>query len=101
MNATEQTSVKYRITITAISERTVTKKGAHTVIDERPWTMGDVDADLKYYQNPDEFVKSSPTKKVYGYAPDVQEVEKVETQILQQNVDTLDIPAVIKAVNGL
>jgi len=37
----------------------------------------------------------------YGYTPETTKHAEVETLVLQQNVDELDLPAVIKAINKL
>lgn len=39
--------------------------------------------------------------KKYGYPPSIPMIEKVETTIFSQSVDTLDIAEVVKAINGL
>ena len=39
--------------------------------------------------------------KIYGYPPSIPMIEKNETTIFSQSVDTLDISEVVKAVNGL
>lgn len=36
-----------------------------------------------------------------GYTPEITKKEAVETEILRQNVEELDLKAVIKAINGL
>lgn len=38
---------------------------------------------------------------VYGYTPEIEKQVEEEREVLKQCVDTLDLPAVIKAVNGL
>lgn len=92
--------MKYVIRITKIEEKTVTKRGDHTVIKERPWTSDEVDSKT-VCETKENFLKRNPVKKIYGYAPSWQGVEKEETEVLKQTVDELDLPAVIKAVNGL
>jgi len=91
---------QYRIVITKIETRTVKKRGAHEIIEERPWTKEEF-SDETMYQGPDAFLKSNPLKRVYGYAPSWQGVETEETELLKQTVDELDVQAVIRAVNNI
>lgn len=37
----------------------------------------------------------------YGYAPEVETLQVVERKVFEQNTDTLDLVAVIAAVNNL
>lgn len=37
----------------------------------------------------------------YGYPPQVEVEEEVESKVFQQRVDEINLPDVIKAVNGL
>ena len=37
----------------------------------------------------------------YGYTPPIASTERVEREVLTQELETVDIPAVIKAINGL
>ena len=39
--------------------------------------------------------------KQYGYADPTPRVEKIERKVLTQEVETVDLPAVIKAINNL
>lgn len=41
------------------------------------------------------------TEKEYGYTPEVEKIVRQERKVLEQVVDTLDLAAVIRAVNGL
>lgn len=92
--------MKYQITIKKIETNTVTKRGDYTVIDKKPWDESTL-ADERVYGGKEEFLKRCPLKEIMGYAPSWQGVETVETEVLKQTVDELDLPAVIRAVNGL
>lgn len=39
--------------------------------------------------------------KQYGYAEPVERTEKVEREVLTQELEIVDISAVVKAINGL
>ena len=41
------------------------------------------------------------TKPVYDYTPKIDKTVDVTVQVLQQTVETLDLPRVIKAINKL
>lgn len=92
--------MSYEITVTRKDIKTVTKRGEYTVIGERPWTGADFDAACRY-QNHQEFLKDNPVQKIYGYAPSWEGTEETKTEVLRQNVEELDIAAVIKAINNL
>ena len=92
--------MKYQITILKIEEVEVTKRGDHSLIDERPWTTDELQSEAMY-QDKSDFLERKPVKKIYGYAPSYQTTEKKETEVLRQTVEEIDMPAVIKAVNGL
>ena len=91
---------QYQITIKKIETRTVTKRGDYTVIDKVPWDEATY-VDERVYGTKEEFMRRTPLKEVRGYAPDWEGVETVETEILKQTVETLDLADVIKAINGL
>lgn len=40
-------------------------------------------------------------KQVMGYTPEIDKVVDVKAEIFKQTVETLDLPAVIKAINNL
>lgn len=42
-----------------------------------------------------------PGSDGYGYTPMISRPTEVETELLRQSVETLDLIAVIKAVNGI
>jgi len=92
--------MKYEITITRIEEKPVTKRGDYTVIDRVPWTAKALDSEHTY-GGIDAFLKENPLREVRGYAPDCEGVEVVKTEVLSQVTETLDLVAVIKAINGI
>jgi hypothetical protein len=91
---------KYVVTIKEIEDVPHTERGSWTVIDKRPWTTHEM-AEESGLHNTDRFLKDNPLKEVLGYAPDRETRKIVETELLRQTVETLDLAAVIKAVNGL
>lgn len=90
----------YQITITKQSEVRMITRGEHTVIAERPWTSDELN-NKRYYNGEEEFLKCNPTTKVYGYAPDREVSKVIEVEMLKQTVESLDLSAVIKAINKL
>jgi hypothetical protein len=91
----------YRITITKVEEKQVTRRGEWTVVDKRPWTQKELSDSCYAGTREDDFLKSRPLKEVQGHAPDTTETREQEIEILKQNVETLDVASVIKAINGL
>ena len=91
---------KYVITIREIEEVSAPEQGPYTVIDKRPWTPAEL-SNAAGFCDDKQFLKENPLKEIKGYAPDRQTVKTVETELLRQTVETLDLAAVIKAVNGL
>lgn len=91
----------YKITITKTTERKTTMRGDYAVIDERPWTAKELSEERDNFQSTESFLERTPLRKVYGYQPDYEATETVETEVLKQTVDDLDLPAVIKAVNRI
>lgn len=93
---------KYKVTIEEIEEVEVTERGEHTVIDERPWTESEVKEENRFgTQSAEKYVEKNPVKRIYGYAPDRKKIQENRREILVQTVNEMDVPAVIKAVNGL
>ncbi len=68
---------RYKITIQEEAEEMATSSGAWCIIDQ-------VDGDSKW-----------------GNPPQIEIVEKVSRTVFVQDVDELDLVAVIKAVNGI
>lgn len=89
----------FEITIKEKSKTRQIVRGEHTIVDRRPYT----DAELKdssFYMSSDNG-KKGETKPIYGYAPDREQDVETEREILRQTVETLDLSAVIRAVNKL
>lgn len=93
-------STKYKITITKVEEVETTRKGDWVVVDRPPWNAKRL-GEASNYEDRGEFLKRNPLDEVWGHAPDVVTTKQVETEVLVQTVDTLDLAAVIKAVNGI
>jgi hypothetical protein len=91
----------YRITITKVESKQTTRQGAWVVIDERPWTSKELEGSVYSGQSNQQFLDKNPLKEIKGYAPDVSVTEEREIEVLKQNVEDLDIAAVIKAINKL
>ncbi len=92
--------MSYKITITKIEEVKATKEREYRVIDHRPWTQKELDDNVSY-EPVEKFLERTPLKQVMGYAPEVETTKPVETEVLKQTVDELDLAAVIKAINRL
>lgn len=94
--------MKYKITITKIESKAVRKRGEYTIVDRRPWTEKELgEATSRIYGSDKEFLEKNPLKEVRDYAPSWDGFESEEVKVLEQTVETLDLAAVIKAVNGL
>ena len=93
-------ATKYEIKITKIESVRETRQGQWTVVNKVPWTRESIDGEM-LYGSLEKFLEKSPLKEVFGYADPTERVTEEKTEILAQTVDTLDIPAVIKAINGL
>lgn len=96
--------MKYEITIKKTEEVTRLKKGEWGVVDKRPWTEEELSEQVShsfYRSNPNQFLERNPLKELMGYQPERDTVETVETEILKQTVNNLDLAAVIKAINNL
>ena len=95
--------MSYEITVKKITEREVVRRGEWRVIDKRPWTDDELQQERisSYYHNEQGVLSRAPLKEVLGYCPDVCVTETVETELLKQTVDDLDLAAVVKAINKL
>lgn len=93
--------MKYKITITKVKEVEVTEQGPYTVIDTRPWTKNEIGQQNFFGKSENDWIENNPVKEVRGYAPNRTIKREQETEVLKQTVETLDLAAVIKAVNGL
>lgn len=65
----------------------------------RPYTDAEL-SESEFYRQSDNG-KKGETKPIYGYAPDREEDVKREVEILKQSVESVDLAAVIKAINNL
>lgn len=87
--------MSYEITIK--QTRTVRK-----VQPQRWMVVGtkEVERESRFYQHND---KEPVTRieQVYGYTPEVETVQEETREVLKQEVDELDLKAVIRAINGL
>lgn len=91
----------YRVVITSIEERIVTKRGEFVILDRIPWTTEELDKRDDTFYHHANMQDKEPLHEIRGYAPSYEELEKVETQILAQTVESIDLAAVIRAINGL
>jgi hypothetical protein len=91
----------YRITITKVEEKRVERQGNWVTLEQRPWTPKELQGSVYDSPKGDSFLKENPLKEIKGYAPNTTSTEEREVEILKQNVETLDLAAVIKAINGL
>ncbi len=71
----------YTVLITEETEKMITSPSRHKVIGQE--------------------IEEGIAKDVYGFPDQIQQMALVEVKILEQQVETLDLPAVIAAVNGL
>lgn len=85
----------YKITIEKTTTKSVTKRGEYTTIDQRPWKLEEVDESGYRIQD------LPALKNIIGYAPDFQGVEEEKSTIYTQQVEEMNLPGVIKAINGL
>lgn len=92
--------MSYKIIITRIEQEKQEKDGEWTVIDNRPWTEKEL-AESARYSREEEFAKTTPLKEIRGYAPPREVIVNVDVKVLEQTVDTLDLAAVIKAINNI
>lgn len=91
----------YKITIEETKDVTILQQGAYVVVDRRPWTEKEInEASMSAYRERP-LVEKEPLKEIRGYAPSREAVETKCVQIFQQVVATIDLGAVIKAINSL
>lgn len=84
-------------TITIEETRTVTK-----TVGKKWEKVGtkEVDRDPKYFQGSTDEPKTR-LESVYGYTPEIDKAVAETRTVLKQEVDSLNVPEVIKAINGL
>lgn len=87
----------YEITIKEIKSVTKVERGEHTVIEERPYTQKELDDANAFYREH----SAKEIKRIYGYAPDREVTSEVTSEIIKQRVESIDLVAVIKAINGI
>lgn len=77
-------AIRYRVTISAVVER--------TKMTGREWTIVEQVAD-----------PANPGKPlgVFGYSPPIEKVVEEQVELFDQQLDALDMAAVIAVVNGL
>lgn len=91
----------YRIIITRVEEKHVERQGAWVTVEQRPWTQKELLDSVFQHRSDEAFLKDHPLKEIKGYAPNTIGIEEREIELLKQNVEDLDIAAVIKAINKL
>ncbi len=91
----------YKITITRTDHVKGTERGPYTVIARVPWTDADFKGSASGYQANGGVLEKEPLREIRDYAPSFEVVKPVDTQLLAQTVDELDLVAVIKAINGI
>jgi len=91
----------YRITITKVEEKQTTRQGAWVTVEHRPWTLKELEGSVYAGQSTQQFLANNPLKEIKGYASSFPTTEEREIEVLKQNVEDLDIAAVIKAINKL
>lgn len=74
-------------------------KQSYGVVEKRPYTDEELKESNTYWQSNDDMKKQ--IKEVMGYRPPIETEEQEERTIYRQEVDELDLAAVIIAVNKL
>lgn len=90
----------YKIVINRIEKEQVEERGEWRVIDKRPWTAAEL-SDAAPFAQTESFAAKNPLKEICGYTPSRTVTREIDVKVLEQTVETLDIAAVIKAINGL
>lgn len=90
----------YKITIEKTETTSSVERGDWTIVKEVPWTHETLVSE-NVYGSKEKFLERQPTERVYGYAPDAVKKNTTTIKVLEQTVETLDLAAVIKAVNAL
>jgi hypothetical protein len=76
--------IRYKVTVTAVTERREISGGQWTVVDKVPISED-----------------SDKLKEVYGYTPEIEKTVRAESQIYEQTVEQLDMASLVSVVNGL
>lgn len=92
----------YEIIITKKDESKVVENGPWSVVERRPWTDQEFQSasEPMYGHSREALLAKTPLKEVMGYAPQREVLQRTEKEIYKQEVEELDLSAVIKAVNG-
>ena len=87
--------MSYKITITKTD--TVVKPGhkEYTGIGQK-----EVEREVQFYRGKEQEPKTR-IESVYGWTDPIDRPEQVTRDVLIQELDNLDLPAVIRAINGL
>lgn len=94
--------MKYKIVITKVEDKTTREQGQWAVIEKRPWTEQELHEKMSsHYGDRQGFLEKNPLNSVYGYTPEREVTAQEEVKVLEQTVETLDLAAVIKAVNNI
>lgn len=84
----------YKITIEKTHEVRCTLPKRWEVIGEK-----EVARDTEFIHTAEE--KTTRIETIRGYTPEVETIQTETVKILEQSVDELDLPAVIRAINKL
>lgn len=87
----------FKITIEEIKTVKRMTRGDWVTIEERPFTKKELE-EIGYHGTEPSFDRM---KEVRGYAPDREMLHEERIQTFQQTVETLNLPSVIKAINGI
>lgn len=87
--------MRYEITIKSFNTVQVWTGKDWAIVGEK-----EVDREPRYYSTDEKEPKTRSTP-IYDYTPETSKHKTVERLVLQQNVETLDLAKVIKAINGL
>lgn len=91
----------FEIIIRTKQVQAVMKSGDWSVIDKVPWTDEELDKATRCYGDKESFLRNNPLHEINGRTPSYEVSEVKEADIFRQTVETLDLAAVIKAINGL
>lgn len=89
----------YEISITKIEMKELPAGKNWAVVAERPITEEDVRESPFSYD--DEDIAKFNLKQIYGYTPAQTKLKEVTTTVLKQQVEQLNLVAVIKAINSI
>jgi hypothetical protein len=87
----------YEIIVNKIEKATRTVQGDWCVVEQRPYTDAEVEKANREWRGNRE--KVTETRDIYGYAPPKTIQEELKRQVYRQEVDEVELGALIKAVN--